>query len=129
MLFGYLSNVPYLATEKVEVPSFFSQVSSCLLGSCLIEADFSFLSSFFLFSLAIQSESVHTAFLCSERSIHHVTVYVNYVLRVGWKVVIAHCNVAMQDVCKTTSGSRVWDLLGGYCEGRAVSACRALSPL
>lgn len=51
-------------------------------------------SSSFLFPLATQSEFLGTAFLWSERSVHHITDYANYMLRVGWKVVITHHNMA-----------------------------------
>lgn len=59
-----------------------------------------------------------TAFVCSEGSVHHITDYAISVLGTGQKVVITHCNMAVRDMCKPTSGSRGWDLLGGCCEGR-----------
>lgn len=130
MLFGYPSKVPCMAIENLAVSCSFTPVSSCLSGDSLLETDFSvFGIPFFFVCIGIRSETMGTAFVCSERSVHHITDYAISVLGTGRKVVIKHCNMAMRDTCKPTSGSRGWDLLGGCCEGRGVSACHALSSL
>lgn len=118
MLFGYLSKVPCMAVENVAVSCSSTPVSSCLSGDSLLETDFSVWYPFFFVCIGIPTKSMGTAFVCSEGSVHHITDYAISVLGTGQKVVITHCNMAVRDMCKPTSGSRGWDLLGGCCEGR-----------